>query len=36
MEPEQVHPAQGEFAYHLPVLTDNYAPVDRYLIPVIN
>ena len=27
---------RGEFAYHLPVLTDNYAPVDRYLIPVIN
>jgi len=27
---------QGEFTYHLPVLTDNYAPVDRYLIPVIN
>ncbi len=27
---------RGEFEYDLPVLTDNYAPVDRYLIPVIN
>jgi spermidine synthase len=27
---------QGEFEYDLPILTDNFAPVDRYLIPVIN
>jgi spermidine synthase len=27
---------KGEFEHDLPILTDNYAPVDRYLIPVIN
>ncbi len=26
----------GDFEHSLPVLTDNFAPVDRYLIPVIN
>lgn len=26
----------GDIQYELPVLTDNFAPVDRYLIPVIN
>ncbi|WP_028575558.1 fused MFS/spermidine synthase [Desulfonatronovibrio hydrogenovorans] len=27
---------QDDFEHDLPVLTDNFAPVDRYLIPVIN
>ncbi len=26
----------GEFEHNLPILTDNYAPVDRSLIPVID